>query len=99
MVISPCRVVAAPKTPVSCRDGFDPEAQQSVSDRYKCPGTGARRGILGLPGVREEVGVVGIHHGGHFYEFVPVTGSLRWDVSPWGRYGPSESLPAADVRW
>ena len=48
---------------------------------------GARRGILGLPGVREDVGIIGIHHNGQFIEIVPSGGLLKWDVSPWGRYG------------
>ncbi len=47
---------------------------------------GARRGILNLPGVREDVGVIGIHHDGQFINIVPAGGPLRWDVSPWGRH-------------
>ncbi|KAL4432855.1 hypothetical protein ABPG77_008181 [Micractinium sp. CCAP 211/92] len=55
------------------------------------PGTsvtavGALRGLLGVPGVEENVGMIGIHHRGRFYEFLPNTGSISWDVDPWGRW-------------
>lgn len=47
---------------------------------------GALRGLLGVPGVEENVGMVGIHHRGRFYEFLPNLGRLSWDVDPWGRW-------------
>ena len=47
---------------------------------------GALRGLLGVPGVEENVGLVGIHHGGRLYEFLPNTGTVSWDVEPWGRW-------------
>lgn len=47
---------------------------------------GALRGLLGVPGVEENVGMVGIHHRGQFYEFLPNNGSIAWDVDPWGRW-------------
>ncbi|PRW18397.1 tocopherol cyclase [Chlorella sorokiniana] len=55
------------------------------------PGTsvtavGALRGLLGVPGVEENVGMIGIHHRGRFYEFLPNNGSLSWDVDTWGRW-------------
>lgn len=27
---------------------------------------------------------IGVHHAGRFYEFVPWTGSVTWDITPWG---------------
>ncbi len=46
---------------------------------------GARRGVLNLPGVKEDVGMIGIHYGGTFVELVPWAGTVSWDVAPWGR--------------
>ncbi|MEB3161404.1 MAG: tocopherol cyclase family protein [Synechocystis sp.] len=37
-------------------------------------------------GQREEVGLIGIHWRGRFYEFAPWTGKIRWQVSRWGRW-------------
>ncbi|KXZ53182.1 hypothetical protein GPECTOR_7g1074 [Gonium pectorale] len=49
---------------------------------------GARRGlVLGLPGVEEDVGLIGVHlPGGEFVEMVPWNSELEWDVDPWGRW-------------
>ncbi|MEB3227648.1 MAG: tocopherol cyclase family protein [Synechocystis sp.] len=35
---------------------------------------------------RETVGLIGIHWQGRFYEFVPWTADLRWQVSRWGQW-------------
>ena len=60
---------------------FEGEAESSLT------AVGARRGLLGLPGWEEEVGLIGIHHRGSFYEFVPNNcDALEWDVDPWGRW-------------
>ena len=40
-----------------------------------CPG--ARRGILQLPGVEEDVGMIGIHWRGQFIEMVPWNGEVQ----------------------
>jgi tocopherol cyclase len=42
---------------------------------------GGRRGILWW---MESVGLIGIHHGGKFYEFAPWNAQISWQVSPWG---------------
>ena len=39
-----------------------------------------------LPGVEEDVGLIGIHWKGQFIELVPWTASVNWDVDPWGRW-------------
>ena len=38
---------------------------------------GARRGILQLPGVEEDVGMIGIHLRGQFIEMVPWNGEVQ----------------------
>ena len=43
-------------------------------------------GIRQVLGQRESVGMVGIHHQGKFYEFVPWNGNVSWQVSPWGSW-------------
>ena len=45
-------------------------------------GAGARRGLLNLPGVEEDVGMVGIHWRGRFIELVPWTGEVQVCVRP-----------------
>ncbi|KAG2447103.1 hypothetical protein HYH02_007852 [Chlamydomonas schloesseri] len=49
---------------------------------------GARRALLlGLQGVEEDVGLIGVHlPGGEFVELVPWNSELEWDVDPWGRW-------------
>ncbi|MBF2026403.1 MAG: tocopherol cyclase family protein [Oscillatoriales cyanobacterium C42_A2020_001] len=42
---------------------------------------GGRRQVLWQ---MESVGMVGIHHQGKFYEFVPWNATVKWDVMPWG---------------
>ncbi|HSM80212.1 MAG TPA: tocopherol cyclase family protein, partial [Nodosilinea sp.] len=44
---------------------------------------GARRQVLGWT---ESVAMVGLHHGGQFYEFVPWNARVSWRVEPWGRW-------------
>lgn len=59
------------------------------------PGTsvtavGARRSLLNLSGAgptpTEDVGLIGIHHEGRFYELNVRDSVIRWDVDPWGRW-------------
>ncbi|MDJ0723950.1 MAG: tocopherol cyclase family protein [Prochloraceae cyanobacterium] len=42
---------------------------------------GGRREVLS---VMEEVALVGIHHRGKFYEFVPWNSEVNWQIEPWG---------------
>jgi tocopherol cyclase len=44
---------------------------------------GGRRQVLGR---MEEVALVGIHHGGQFYEFVPWNARVHWQIDPWGKW-------------
>lgn len=58
-------------------NAFDGEADLALT-----AGGGQRR-VLGW---MESVGMVGIHHQGRFYEFVPWKGTVRWQVQPWGHW-------------
>eukprot|EP00798_Chlamydomonas_sp_ICE-L_P022636 gene22637-29780_t len=65
---------------ISC-NSFDGQPDLSVT------AVGARRGLLlGVPGVEEDVGMIGIHYNGDFIELVPWTGDVSWDVAPWGKW-------------
>ena len=44
---------------------------------------GGRRGVLGW---MESVAMVGIHHRGQFYEFVPWNAEVTWEIHPWGEW-------------
>lgn len=44
---------------------------------------GGRRGVLWW---EEAVAMVGIHHRGKFYEFVPWNGEVTWEIAPWGSW-------------
>ena len=45
---------------------------------------GSTRGLGGLPGIEEEVGMVGLHWNARFFELVPWRGTVDWAVAPWG---------------
>ena len=42
--------------------------------------------MLNLPGVEEDVGLIGVHWQGQFIELVPWQGTLMWEVAPWGHW-------------
>lgn len=42
---------------------------------------GGKRGVLWW---MESVAMVGIHHRGKFYEFVPWNAAVHWEIQPWG---------------
>ena len=44
---------------------------------------GGKRKVLGN---REEVAMIGLHHGGKFYEFVPWNAKVHWQIQPWGQW-------------
>jgi tocopherol cyclase len=44
---------------------------------------GGKRKVLGI---LEEVGMIGLHYRGQFYEFVPWNSQVSWQVQPWGRW-------------
>ncbi len=48
---------------------------------------GGVRKLPFLPGSKtEDVGMICIHYNGTFYEAVPWTGDMSWEVSPWGKW-------------
>eukprot|EP00958_Prasinococcus_capsulatus_P016065 scaffold1766_cov401-Prasinococcus_capsulatus_cf.AAC.22 len=74
---------------VQC-NSFEGENELSVTT------TGAKRGVVVLPGVEEEVAILGITYQGDFIPFVPAAGKtrsgeveesvVRWKVAPWGSW-------------
>jgi len=46
---------------------------------------GGRRKLPWI-GQTEDLGMVSVHHNGVFYEAVPWTSTMSWDVDPWGRW-------------
>ena len=46
---------------------------------------GARRNLLNVPGLNENVGLLGIHFGGAFVELEPASGDISWQVR-WGKW-------------
>ena len=54
---------------------------------------GARRGlVLGLPGLEEDVGLIGVHWQGRFIELVPWSAEVEWQVEPWGKWWVGKNL-------
>ena len=62
--------------------------QCNAFDNYPNLSVTAGGGIRKLPllGNTEELGMVSIHYDGTFYEAVPWTGDMSWNVSPWGKW-------------
>jgi len=56
-------------------NGFETIADLSLT------AVGSWRQVLGW---REQVGLIGIHYRGKFYEFAPWNSRLSWQVAPWG---------------
>lgn len=44
---------------------------------------GGKRKVFGIV---EEVGMIGIHYCGQFYEFVPWNSQISWQIQTWGRW-------------
>lgn len=62
---------------VQC-DAFDGEDDAAMT------AVGATRGLAGVPGLAETVGMVGLHWRGRFFELAPWTGTMEWAVDAWG---------------
>ncbi|XP_024317006.1 probable tocopherol cyclase, chloroplastic isoform X2 [Brachypodium distachyon] len=41
---------------------------------------------IGLGDTYESPSLIGVHYDGVFYEFVPWTGTVSWDIAPWGQW-------------
>ncbi|HEY9639478.1 MAG TPA: tocopherol cyclase family protein [Coleofasciculaceae cyanobacterium] len=55
---------------------------------------GGRRGILWW---MESVAMIGIHHRGKFYEFVPWNSEVNWEIHPWGYWHMYASNDRYDI--
>ncbi len=44
---------------------------------------GGKRGVLAW---MESVAMIGLHHQGKFYEFVPWNSQVQWQIQPWGEW-------------
>mmetsp|Transcript_29546 Transcript_29546/g.45101 ORF Transcript_29546/g.45101 Transcript_29546/m.45101 type:complete len:575 (-) Transcript_29546:24-1748(-) len=55
----------------------------SISRLSLTAGGGTRKVPFGRT---EDLGMVSVHHNGKFYEAVPWTGEMSWDVEPWGSW-------------
>ena len=60
--------------------------------------------IRSLPGAsllpwlaKEDVGMIGLHYGGRFHEFVPWKGGVAWEVAPWGEWSCRASTSTHEV--
>jgi len=58
----------------------------------------AAAGRRGAPWGIEEVGAIGIHYRGRFYEFVPWNAEISWQVEPWGYWQMQGRMDNLEVR-
>lgn len=58
----------------------------------------AAAGRRGAPWGIEEVGAIGIHYRGRFYEFVPWNAEISWQVEPWGHWQMQGRMDNLEVR-
>lgn len=56
---------------------------------------GGRRQVLNW---MESVGMVGIHYGGVFYEFVPWNATVTWTIQPWGHFEVRSRTERYEIR-
>jgi tocopherol cyclase len=70
---------------------------------YTCPEGISRLSLTAGGGVRkipfgktEELGMVCVHLNGIFYEAVPWTGEMEWDVDPWGSWSFSAKCTSGE---
>eukprot|EP00978_Attheya_sp_CCMP212_P026654 scaffold88174_cov57-Attheya_sp.AAC.1 len=64
-------------------NAFDGYTEKDGTHLSVTAGGGTRKIPLGKT---EDLGMVSVHYNGTFYEAVPWTGTMEWDVSPWGRW-------------
>lgn len=56
---------------------------------------GGRRGVLWW---MESVAMIGLHHRGKFYEFVPWNGEVHWEIAPWGSWQMQARNPQYEIQ-
>ncbi|CAI9093513.1 OLC1v1029023C1 [Oldenlandia corymbosa var. corymbosa] len=59
---------------------------EGASGEVALTAAGGLRQLPGLSEIYENAALVGIHFGGVFYEFVPWTGVVSWEIAQWGRW-------------
>lgn len=69
---------------VQC-NSFDGPYSPKNNVRLAITAGGGRRKLPWI-GQTEDLGMVCVHHNGVFYEAVPWTSTMSWDVGPWGRW-------------
>lgn len=55
-----------------------------VTEEVALTAAGGLRKLPGLNDTFESPALIGVHYKGSFYEFVPWTGTVNWEISPWG---------------
>ncbi|XP_068647071.1 probable tocopherol cyclase, chloroplastic [Aristolochia californica] len=63
------------------RTGADPSQENGIGRRTA--GGGLRK-VSGLVENYEEAALIGVHYNRQFYEFIPWTGTVDWEVIQWG---------------
>ena len=69
--------------------GNDNDNDNDNKKRLSLTAGGGKRKVSLLNGLiskEEDLGLVGIHHNGIFYENVPWTGTMEWDIDIWGKW-------------
>lgn len=59
---------------------------KGASGEVALTAAGGLRQLPGLSDSYENAALIGIHHGGTFYEFVPWNGVVSWEIAPWGHW-------------
>ncbi|XP_068648467.1 probable tocopherol cyclase, chloroplastic isoform X3 [Aristolochia californica] len=57
---------------------------ESAAGEVALTAGGGLRKVSGLVENYEEAALIGVHYNGQFYEFVPWTGTVDWEVAQWG---------------
>lgn len=57
---------------------------EGASGEVALTAAGGLRKLPGLIDNYENAALIGVHYGGSFYEFVPWTGTISWDIAQWG---------------
>ena len=82
-------------------EGEGGEGNEDLGETAAVTAVGAIRSLPGaslLPWLaKEDVGMIGLHYGGKFHEFVPWKGSVSWEVAPWGKWRCRASTATHEV--
>ncbi|PKA63459.1 putative tocopherol cyclase, chloroplastic [Apostasia shenzhenica] len=59
---------------------------EGASGEVALTAAGGLRKLAGVSDNFENAALIGVHCGGRFYEFVPWTGTVSWEIAPWGHW-------------